>query len=831
MLRNLIAKRENNSRKGLFSSRSRRASVRNQRALNDAITLETLERRQLMTVLSVTDFGAATNGSGNDQAAVQAALNAAKPGDTVSFPSGTYNFSGSVSIPTGVTVTGMSNGSSHINFNLSGQDLYGFKLNGNDSNVTIENLDIVSNHGIVSMQDGSGYNNITITNNRLEYGGGSTAAGIDVMGIEVTINNNNTQITNNYFHDSPNSNRNWVIYFASNSNFDHNTFYNINDGGQLEYMGANDSFSYNYGTYLHRMGQETAGSSSTVNFKVDGNVFYDYVSPYNDTEGVSICVYGTNTQIENNYFDANIAPGSSWGQQSGAAAGGPNRFGYAIESSGFPGTVSGNTLVGNWAEDVSVMGAENVTGNEIYGSGLWGDIENEPGPNGFGSLTQSNNLEDSNINDAPPPPANTNSYLGVSGSNATGSSTTTTNTPTTTTSSGNTGSTTTTTTTTTTSTNSTGTTATLSGVANGITGLTANVLSDNSVQLSWTASNVTLSSATVQITTTVGRQSFPAVLFQGNVDSATILQLHAGWQYDFTIVGTTSTGATVSSQVATIRTTGNSTAAYALSPTAGTCVLVSPPPATGTGSSTSTGTTSTGTTSTGTTSTATITAATATVLSDNSVSLSWTNPNVTLTSASIQIITTVGRQTFPAVVVNGNVSTATIGQLHAGWQYDFTIVGTTSTGATVTSNVITVSTTGNSTPAYALAPVAVPPEAPAPVVSGSAAVSGLTATALSNTSVQLSWTNQNVTLTSAMVNVITTVGRQSYAGIAVTGDADGVIITGLHAGWEFDFSITGTASDGSIVTSTVATVATTGGSTSTPPVLGTLNFASLLLAA
>jgi hypothetical protein len=176
------------------------------------------------------------------------------------------------------------------------------------------------------------------------------------------------------------------------------------------------------------------------------------------------------------------------------------------------------------------------------------------------------------------------------------------------------------------------------------------------------------------------------------------------------------------------------------------------------------------------------------------------------------------------VVVNGNVSTAIINQLHPGWQYDFTIVGTTSTNATVTSNVITVATTGNSEVPYTLAPVdqPIPPVAPA--------ITGLTATVLSNSSVQLAWTNTGA-FTSALVNVITTVGRQSYAGVTVTGDADGVIITGLHAGWEFDFSITGTAADGSTVTSDVVTVATTGSSTAQAPVLGTLSFNSPLLAA
>jgi hypothetical protein len=102
---------------------------------------------------------------------------------------------------------------------------------------------------------------------------------------------------------------------------------------------------------------------------------------------------------------------------------------------------------------------------------------------------------------------------------------------------------------------------------------------------------------------------------------------------------------------------------------------------------------------------------------------------------------------------------------------------------------------------------------------------------LSDTSVQLSWTNQNTTLTSALVNIITTIGRESYPGVTVTGDANGVIITGLHAGWSFDFSVTGTADDGSTLTSDVVTVQTTGSSTAVGDILGQLTLSNLLLAA
>jgi hypothetical protein len=954
----------------LSSKKSKRnaadkAASRNQKALNDAITLETLETRQLMTVLSVTDFGAASNGSGNAQSAVQAALNAAKPGDTVSFPAGSYTIDGSVNVPSGVTVIGDSGGNSHIKFNLSGQQLYGFVLNGNDSNVTIKDLDVVSSNGIISMMNGSAYNNTLITDNRFEYGGGQVGGNL-VYGISITVGNNATDITYNYFHDSPHSNRNWCIFASTNSHFDHNTFYNVFDGGQLQYIGANDTFDYNYATDLQNKLQEGDISNAT-NFQAIGNVAYDWASTNQSSMGLSLLsntagtvAAGWSVEIENNYIDLALA---------GNGAGGTS--GVVMEVGGGPLTVSGNILGDSTAPSIiqTDTAGSIATNNQMFGANSWGYYSVEAGPSGtYGAWTTDTGSYNGNLSAMPAAPANNNWYLGSGGtgpvtSGSTGSSGSAGSSSSSISSTGSGSS---------SSTGSTGTgssttdpVAVLTGTADGISGLTAKVLSNNSVQLSWTtAAGTTLSSAQVTMITTVGRQSYPTVIYDGNVDSATILQLHPGWQYDFSIIGTTTTGATVTSQVLTIGTTGTSTAGYTLAPTPGTGTLVGGAIVTGTTKTDTTGTASTGSTSTGSTSTgastgstastAGITGVTSTVLSSNSVQLSWTNPTgVTVTSASVEIITTVGQQTFPAVVVDGNVDTITLEQLHPGWQYNFTIVGTTSTGQTVTSNVLTVQTTGNSAPAYTLNPIAQPAASgssntgtttaaaitgvfskvlsnnrvqlswtnpagvtltsasieiittvghqtfpavvvdgnvdtatleqlhpgwlynftivgttstgqtvtsnlitvqttgnsvpaytlapiaqPAPVISASdalatttAGITGLTATALSNTSVQLSWTNQNVTLTSAMVNIITTVGRQSYAGITVTGDADGLVVTGLHAGWKFDFSITGTAADGSTVTSGVVTAQTTGSSTSVGDTLGSLNFGSLLLAA
>jgi hypothetical protein len=654
------------------------------------------------------------------------------------------------------------------------------------------------------MCDGSGYNNIDITDNRFQYGGGTLADGSLVYGISITIGNNATNITYNYFHDSPNSNRNWCIFSASNSHFDHNTFNNVFDGGQLQYIGANDTFDYNYATGLQNKLQE-GDISGAQNFQAIGNVAYNWASTNTSSMGLSMLnntggtvAAGWSVEIENNYIDLALA-----GNQAGGTSG------VVMELGGGPLTVSGNILGDATAPSIIQTNTPGTVGtnNQMFGANSWGAYSTEVGPGvAGGSWATSTGSYNVNLSAMPAAPANTNGYLGNGGGVGATSGATT---------KADTGSV------------NTGTTPSLSGTAAGISGFTATVLSDNSVQLSWAAPLTQLASAEVQITTTVGRQTFTSLVYQGSVNGATVLQLHAGWQYDFTILGTATNGATLNSQVLTIRTTGNPASTYALAPAAGTGTLTTGATIAGAlaGSTTTTtggSTSTTGGTNGTTTGVGAITGVAAKVLSDNSVQLAWTNPGVQLTSASIQIITTVGRQVFPAVVFNGNIDLAEIDQLHPGWKYDFTIVGTTTTGATVTSNVITVRTTGNSRLAYNLSPVAAPT---------TEAITGLTATVLSDTSVQLSWTNQNTTLTSALVNIITTIGRESYPGVTVTGDANGVIITGLHAGWSFDFSVTGTADDGSTLTSDVVTVQTTGSSTAVGDILGQLTLSNLLLAA
>jgi hypothetical protein len=356
------------------------------------------------TLIAAPTLAATINLSPNQNAV--SAIGAAHSGDTVIFGAGTFNINSPITVPSGVTVTGTSLSSSHVVFNLSGGDQtsYGFVIAARASNVTIEQLDLYSNHGLIQMSLGNpatdSYNNITITHNNLEYGGGGLSNGSLVYGISGTMINYGLKITHNYFHDSPNSVRNWCIFYAVNSNLDYNQFYNIADGGQIQYPGANVSFSYNYGTHIHRMGQESATfSESSVTF--NGNVFYDWINPYPDSFGISIVGYQSGeVTFTNNYFKTSTAEGSTWGTPDGS---GVNRFGFAIEATGSPCNVTGNTFVGSWAVAVCSMSTNtNIWGNSVYGYSLWGNYDGDAG----GRINAYSNNQYA-FNGAPNPPANT----------------------------------------------------------------------------------------------------------------------------------------------------------------------------------------------------------------------------------------------------------------------------------------------------------------------------------------------------------------------------------------------------------------------------------------
>ena len=159
----------------------------------------------VLTLSSAAPAATVTAQPGDD---LQSDINRAGAGGTVIFATGTFN-SGPVAVHTGQTLIGAPNFGSHVNFSCSGQTLYGMAVDANASNITLTGIDLHSSNGLICLRDGTRYQNIHITGNQLQFGGGSLADGTLVFGIFGSIGCDDLQICFNYFHDSPNSVRNW----------------------------------------------------------------------------------------------------------------------------------------------------------------------------------------------------------------------------------------------------------------------------------------------------------------------------------------------------------------------------------------------------------------------------------------------------------------------------------------------------------------------------------------------------------------------------------------------------------------------------------------------
>jgi hypothetical protein len=354
----------------------------------------------------------------------QAQLDSAGNNGTVSLAAGTYTISSSLNLHSGETIVGAAGLSSHVVINVNPAptdtqetDWYGFNLPAGVGGVTIEGLDISSNKGVLAGMNGGGYAGIVFSRNNVTYGGGNDCKGNNVFGLYLTIPSTALQITSNYFHDAQGTNRNWEIWYASSPRISDNLFYNINDGGHIVDAVSSVNFTGNYGTLIHRMGQEIQGGPGS-GMSLTGNVFYDYVSPYNDSEGMSVCPSTTSgVVVSGNYVRLSMAAGTSWGAMTGGAVGGPNRFGYAIEMIAPNSVLATNTMIlSNACANASAFGCSTqVNANQVWGAsntvlpgGAWAS---EPGPSGYGSFSLGSgslaNAVSASLSGAPSPPANT----------------------------------------------------------------------------------------------------------------------------------------------------------------------------------------------------------------------------------------------------------------------------------------------------------------------------------------------------------------------------------------------------------------------------------------
>jgi hypothetical protein len=285
-------------------------------------------------------YGARGDGSTDDTAAIQRAINACRPGDTVLIPSGTYKLSrspnltdGALTLASDCTYQGQDN---PVLVGYTGTGSGGFAIFYGDSiqNVTITG--VVLNGGGVYLEDA--VSNFTFTNNTVTNllcaDFGWTIAGL------VSNQLSNATITDNTFSNmlAGGSQTGYEIgwggiqlYQVNKVHINHNNFDHIGgDGIAMSEVycipGACDDNQFNDNTFtnIHRMAIELQGNNLS-HTQVKNNTISNYLNPYINSFGISFPAYDTSAVIQGNKMDATVpATADSFA----------GRYGYCIEVAG-----------------------------------------------------------------------------------------------------------------------------------------------------------------------------------------------------------------------------------------------------------------------------------------------------------------------------------------------------------------------------------------------------------------------------------------------------------------------------------------------------------------
>jgi len=328
----------------------------------------------------------------NQRLAIQNAIDASKPGDTVYFAEGLHTPGGQITFRSGRTYSGKP-GATVLRFEKLE---FGVTIEADAHDVTVTG--ITFRGAGIDMGGGgptSRYTNIRIVGNEFRD--------IDTNAIKCTIPNDGLVIERNSFTNV----RGYgciEIYHMNRGSYSHNTFVDCMHGGHI--LGPLDdcNFSFNRGTGLTHMGLEIqrSGNSISHNMTVEGNVFYDWKLPFCNSFGLSVVAEeGINTRVINNYLRASRV--GAWNPN---LEGQGERFGIGIEAGFDSGIVEGNVIGGAFAHYITASGQKMLfRNNRFFGKPVWGSpIARWPGVHGKGTFIDQDNSWDRDFAKMPEPP-------------------------------------------------------------------------------------------------------------------------------------------------------------------------------------------------------------------------------------------------------------------------------------------------------------------------------------------------------------------------------------------------------------------------------------------
>jgi hypothetical protein len=311
---------------------------------------------ELGIAADVRDFGAIGDGNSDDTVPIQNAIDAANPGDTLTFSVGTYRVTSSLQLKGGVTYQGRG---SAVLKGYQGQDYGGYAIARGEGVSDVTVMGLTFDGGGLAFVQGGWTRNIVITGNTFQN---ITSRGTDDESqhvgvyldhvIDVTITGNTfTNIIDgggpNVFSDE--------YPLANGVKFYHASQITIADN-RMDYLGQGISMSAiqpddpcdcadiqilrNNFTRIFRMAIEIQGGlpeHPLARVLIEDNTATMWLRPYADTFGISFSPYSAvDSVIRGNYLDAwPTAPNTDdfW------------RYGFCLEVDGEGTLVEGNTCV------------------------------------------------------------------------------------------------------------------------------------------------------------------------------------------------------------------------------------------------------------------------------------------------------------------------------------------------------------------------------------------------------------------------------------------------------------------------------------------------------
>lgn len=312
--------------------------------------LEQLESRRLLAAVNIIDFGARPNDGVDDTAAIRAAINASKPGDTIVIPEGIFDISSQITLKSHRTY----NGGGTLK-RPSGQDFI-FTTDSENTGIKIHNLTF----------DGGGIHagagrakNMEITHNRFQNITRGYPTGNAIL---LSAGAENSKFNNNQFINIMGENGIYGFQRFHNVEMNNNYFDTVMEGIHLWYeSGENLQVKNNTFIRMRRMAVELQGYNAKGIY-VENNKASEWKNRYHESFFLSIVNQGYDIVVRNNH-----GASGKFGEIDPDAHNAP----VGLEISGWGVLVEGNVIEG-FREGLHLMNIRDaVVRNNTFYNQTW----------------------------------------------------------------------------------------------------------------------------------------------------------------------------------------------------------------------------------------------------------------------------------------------------------------------------------------------------------------------------------------------------------------------------------------------------------------------------